>query len=146
MVTQIRTNKRSSIILSLCYCPVSTLCTLCAFPPCVQVFTPVWCGVTSMNRVRAFDHICRTLFLLEMQCIGQDDIFAHLHQPWKKTKKGDWNNARFCFGSSFSKRLLHCLNSYIPLDDASFSMTTYKHPTQDQSQSPQSCVHLDRKQ
>ena len=53
-------------------CPfVFALRLLCAFPPCVQVFTSVWCGVTLMNRVRAFDHFCQTLSVLEMKCIGQ---------------------------------------------------------------------------
>ena len=117
-----------------------------------------------MNRVRAFDHISRTIFLLEMQCIGQDDIFDnqaqittrrdpaavhliwskntvtswgnmvwaacryiwHLHQPWKKTKRGNCFNARFCLEGSLSKgSFAECLHSYIPLEDASFSMTIH---------------------
>ena len=66
-----------SLLLPCVYCVhnvcFSTLCSSVHF--CV-----VWCGVTLMNRVRAFDHISRTIFLLEMQCIGQDDIFDNQAQ------------------------------------------------------------------
>ena len=76
IITQDKTDKQEKQHHRASLCPfVFAPRLLCAFPPCVQVFTSVWCGVTLMNRVRAFDHICRTLFLLEMQCIGQDDIF-----------------------------------------------------------------------